>query len=39
MDSGTGFELKTNKSMAYATIAGSLLLTAALWGYLLLVRA
>jgi succinate dehydrogenase / fumarate reductase cytochrome b subunit len=39
MDSGTGFELTRNKAMAYATMVGSLLLTAAMWGYLLLVRA
>jgi succinate dehydrogenase / fumarate reductase cytochrome b subunit len=39
MDSGTGFELTRNKSMAYATMAGSLLLTAVMWGYLLLVRS
>ena len=39
MDSGTGFELGKNKAMAYATMAGSLVLTAAMWGYLLLVRA
>jgi succinate dehydrogenase / fumarate reductase, cytochrome b subunit len=38
MDIGAGFELKTNKSMAIATIIGSLALTAALWGYLLLGR-
>lgn len=31
MDSGTGFELTTNKRMAIATIVGSLLLTAGFW--------
>ncbi|MFC7536463.1 succinate dehydrogenase, cytochrome b556 subunit [Sphingomonas sp. GCM10030256] len=36
MDVGAGFELKTNKSMAIATIVGSALLTAGLWAYLLL---
>ncbi|MGZ2412131.1 succinate dehydrogenase cytochrome b subunit [Sphingomonas sp. F9_3S_D5_B_2] len=35
MDSGSGFELNTNKRFAIATIVGSLLLTAALWVYLL----
>jgi succinate dehydrogenase / fumarate reductase, cytochrome b subunit len=39
MDSGAGFELNRNKAMAYATMAGSLLATAALWFYLLAVRA
>lgn len=38
MDVGAGFELATNKSMAIATLIGSALLTAALWGYLLLGR-
>jgi succinate dehydrogenase / fumarate reductase cytochrome b subunit len=35
MDTGAGFELKTNKTMAYLTIAGSLLLTALFWAALL----
>ena len=35
MDTGAGFELGINKSMAWATIAGSLLLTAAFWALLL----
>jgi succinate dehydrogenase / fumarate reductase cytochrome b subunit len=39
MDVGAGFELKTNKTMAYATLVGSALLTIALWAYILLVRA
>ena len=34
-DAGQGFELDTNKSSAVATIVASLLLTAALWAYLL----
>jgi succinate dehydrogenase / fumarate reductase cytochrome b subunit len=34
-DAGQGFELETNKSSAVATMVGSLLLTAALWAYLL----
>ena len=34
-DAGQAFELDTNKSSAIATIVGSLLLTAALWVYLL----
>ena len=35
MDTGLGFELNTNKSMAWATIAGSVVLTAAFWVLLL----
>lgn len=35
MDVGAGFELNTNKSMAYATLVGSFLLTAAFWAVLL----
>jgi len=31
MDIGAGFELRTNKTMAYLTMAGSLLLTIAFW--------
>ncbi len=38
MDVGAGFELKTNKTMAYLTLIGSALLTAAVWAYLLLGR-
>lgn len=34
-DTGQGFELKVNKTSAILTIVGSLLLTAALWTYLL----
>ena len=39
MDVGAGFELKTNKTMAIATLVGSAVLTIALWAYILLVRA
>ena len=35
MDSGQGFELGVNKTSAVLTFVGSLLLTAALWVYLL----
>jgi succinate dehydrogenase / fumarate reductase cytochrome b subunit len=35
MDTGAGFELDTNKRFAVLTIVGSVLLTAALWVYLL----
>lgn len=35
MDSGAGFELDTNKRFAILTIVGSVLLTAALWSYVL----
>lgn len=35
MDSGEAFELGINKTLAILTIVGSLLLTAALWAYLL----
>lgn len=34
-DAGHGFELAVNKSSAVATVVGSLVLTAALWVYLL----
>ena len=34
-DTGAGFELRVNKTSAILTIVGSLLLTAALWVYLL----
>lgn len=39
MDVGAGFELNTNKTMAYLTLVGSAVLTIALWAYILLVRA
>ncbi len=39
MDSGAAFELGTNKRFAVLTIVGALLLTAALWAYILGVRA
>ena len=39
MDSGAAFELGTNKRFAVLTIVGSVLLTAALWAYILGVRA
>jgi len=35
MDSGAAFELDTNKRFAILTIVGSVVLTAALWAYLL----
>jgi succinate dehydrogenase / fumarate reductase cytochrome b subunit len=35
MDTGAAFELGVNKTFAILTIFGSLLLTAALWAYLL----
>jgi succinate dehydrogenase / fumarate reductase cytochrome b subunit len=35
MDIGAGFELGTNKTMAYLTMIGSVLLTAAFWALLL----
>ncbi|MFL6734149.1 MAG: succinate dehydrogenase, cytochrome b556 subunit [Sphingomicrobium sp.] len=35
MDTGAGFELKTNKSFAIATLVGSIVLTAAVWVYIL----
>ena len=35
MDTGAGFELDTNKRFAVLTLVGSVLLTAALWVYLL----
>lgn len=35
MDTGAGFELETNKRFAILTIIGSLILTAAVWAYLL----
>jgi succinate dehydrogenase / fumarate reductase, cytochrome b subunit len=39
MDSGAAFELDTNKRFAILTILGSVLLTAALWAYILGVRS
>jgi succinate dehydrogenase / fumarate reductase cytochrome b subunit len=38
MDSGTGFEIEGNKRGAVATVVLALLLTAAVWAYLLLGR-
>lgn len=38
MDTGAAFELGANKTFAILTIVGSVLLTAALWVYLLEVR-
>ena len=35
LDTGAGFEINTNKRFAILTIVGSLVLTAALWAYLL----
>jgi succinate dehydrogenase / fumarate reductase, cytochrome b subunit len=35
MDTGQGFELTTNKRFAILTVVGSVLLTAALWAYVL----
>ena len=35
MDTGQNFELKGNKASAIATIVGSILLTAALWVYVM----
>src|SRR3954447_9985948 len=35
MDTGAGFELDTNKRFAILTLVGSILLTAALWAYIL----
>ena len=39
MDTGAAFEIGTNKRFAFLTIIGSLLLTAALWVYILGGRA
>jgi succinate dehydrogenase / fumarate reductase cytochrome b subunit len=39
LDIGAGFEIERNKFWSAATLAGALLLTAALWLYILLVRA
>jgi len=38
MDIGAGYELSTNKFWANMTMVGSVLLTAALWGYILGVK-
>ena len=38
-DTGAGLELTPNKNSAIATIVGSILLTAAMWVYLLGVRS
>ena len=38
MDIGAGYELPTNKRWALATVLGSLLLTAALWAWIILGR-
>jgi succinate dehydrogenase / fumarate reductase cytochrome b subunit len=35
MDTGAGFELDTNKRFAILTLVGSILLTVALWVYIL----
>src|SRR3954466_13294934 len=39
MDTGAAFELGVNKTFAILTIVGSVVLTAALWAYLLGVRS
>ena len=39
MDSGQGFQLDTNKRFAILTIVGSIILTAAMWFYVLGARA
>jgi succinate dehydrogenase / fumarate reductase cytochrome b subunit len=39
MDIGAGFELKTNKRWAIMTMVGSVLLTAALWVYIIVFRS
>jgi succinate dehydrogenase / fumarate reductase cytochrome b subunit len=38
MDSGAGFELGLNKTFAILTIVGSILLTAAVWAHVFMVR-
>ncbi len=38
MDAGAGFELSTNKRWAVLTLLGSILLTALLWYYIVMVR-
>ena len=39
MDTGAAFELDTNKTFAIATLVGSIVLTAALWVYVLEYRS
>jgi succinate dehydrogenase / fumarate reductase cytochrome b subunit len=39
MDIGAGFELKTNRFWSIMTIVGSVLLTIAVWAYIILARA
>jgi len=39
LDTGAGYELKTNKFWSLMTIAGSVAVTVAIWAELLLVRA
>ena len=39
MDIGAGFEIRRNKFWATMTLAGSVLLTAALWLYIVTARA
>ncbi|HEX8483566.1 MAG TPA: succinate dehydrogenase, cytochrome b556 subunit [Allosphingosinicella sp.] len=39
MDIGAGFEIERNKFWATLTLAGSILLTAALWLYIVMVKA
>ena len=39
LDAGAGYELSKNKFWAMMTLAGSLLLTAAFWLYVVMVRA
>ena len=39
MDIGAGFELRTNRTWAIATMVGSVLLTALLWAWIILVRS
>ncbi len=38
MDIGAGYELPTNKFWSILTVVGALVLTAALWAYIILVR-
>ncbi|HWH22963.1 MAG TPA: succinate dehydrogenase, cytochrome b556 subunit [Allosphingosinicella sp.] len=38
LDMGAGYELTTNKRWSLGTIAGSLLLTALLWAFILVIR-
>jgi len=39
MDIGAGFELRTNKTWAIMTMIGSVLLTVALWVYIIVFRS